>query len=112
MSKEICFAGARALVRKPLERLPQKQNCPFTVINFFSLPFRRSRNLHLRFCRSLVVQIRKDHAAATFQCSSTISHIGDEVFQCAEQKRTEPSLLSVGARVCAGFDQVSKKALD
>jgi hypothetical protein len=39
-------------------------------------------------------------------------HIGDEMFQCAEEKRTEPSLLAVGARVCASLDQVSEKALD
>jgi hypothetical protein len=39
-------------------------------------------------------------------------HIGGEMFQCAEEKRTEPSLLAVGAGVCTSLDQVSEKALD
>jgi hypothetical protein len=39
-------------------------------------------------------------------------HIGGEMFQCAEEKRTEPSLLAIGANVCASLDQVSEKALD
>jgi hypothetical protein len=34
------------------------------------------------------------------------------MFQRAEEKRTEPPLLAVGARVCASLDQVSEKALD
>jgi hypothetical protein len=60
----------------------------------------------------LIVQAREDHAAAAFQSPSTIVHIGDEMFQCAEEKRTEPSLLTVGPRVCTRLDQVSEKTLD
>ena len=41
-----------------------------------------------------------------------IVHIGDEMFQCAEEKRTEPSLFAVGARVRTSLDQISEKALD
>jgi hypothetical protein len=60
----------------------------------------------------LIVQVRKDHTAATFQCAPTIVHIGGEMFQCAEEKRTEPSFLAVGARVRTSLDEVSEKALD
>jgi thiamine monophosphate synthase len=60
----------------------------------------------------LIVQARKDHAPAAFQSSSTIVHIGGEMFQCAEKKRTEPPFLAVGASICASLDQVSEKALD
>jgi hypothetical protein len=60
----------------------------------------------------LIVQARKDHAAAAFQSPSMIVHIGDEMFQCAEEKRTEPSLFAVGARVRTSLDQISEKALD
>src|SRR5207249_8852629 len=112
MAEEVCFVGERALLREPIQRLPQKQGCPLTIVDFLRLPFRCSRNLRLRICSSLIVQAHKDHAAATFQSPSTIVHIGDEMFQCAEQKRTEPSLLAVGARVCTRLDQVSEKALD
>src|SRR5882724_3014395 len=100
MAKKICLAGERALLREAIQRLPQKQGCPFTVVDF------------LRLRSSLIVQAREDHAAAAFQSPSTIVHIGDEMFQCAEEKRTEPSLLTVGARVCTRLDQVSEKALD
>jgi hypothetical protein len=41
-----------------------------------------------------------------------IVHIGYEMFQCAEEKRTEPSLLAVGPRVRTRLDQISEKALD
>jgi hypothetical protein len=58
----------------------------------------------------LIVQARKDHAAAAFQSPSMIVHIGDEMFQCAEEKRTEPSLFAVGARVRTSLDQISEKA--
>jgi hypothetical protein len=34
------------------------------------------------------------------------------MFQCAEEKRTEPSFLAVGAGVCTRLDQISEKALD
>src|SRR5215510_2691072 len=112
MAEKVCFASERALLREPIERLPQKQGCPFAVIDFFSLPFRCSRNLRLCFCSSLIVQVRKDHAAAAFQSSSTIVHIGDEMFQGAEEKRTEASLFPVGPRVCTRLDQVSEKALN
>jgi hypothetical protein len=60
----------------------------------------------------LIVQALKNHAAAAFQSPSTIAHISDVVFQCTEEKRTEPSLLTVGPRVCTRLDQVSEKALD
>ena len=86
MANKVCFAGKRALLREPIQRLPQKQRCPFTVIDFLRLPFRCSRNLRLRLCGSLIVQVRKDHTAATFQCAPTIVHIGGEMFQCAEEK--------------------------
>ena len=112
MAKEVCFAGERALLREPIQRLPQKQGCPLTIVDFLRLPFRCSRNLRLRLCSSLIVQARKDHAAAAFQSPSTIVHIGGEMFQCAEEKRTEPSLLAVGPGVCTRLDQVSEKALD
>jgi thiamine monophosphate synthase len=39
-------------------------------------------------------------------------HIGGEMFQCAEEKRAEPSLLTVGASVRTRLDQVSEEALD
>src|SRR5213596_1758434 len=112
MAKEVCFAGERALLREPIQRLPQKQGCPLAIVDFFRLPFRCSRNLRLRLCGSLIVQARKDHAAAAFQSPSTIVHIGDEMFQRAEEKRTEPSLLTVSPRVRTSLDQVSEKALD
>jgi hypothetical protein len=60
----------------------------------------------------LIVQARQDHPAAAFQCAATIVRIGREMFQCAEEKRTEPSLLAVGARVRTSLDEVSEKALD
>ena len=112
MAKKVCFAGERALLREPIQRLPQKQGCPLTIVDFLRLPFRCSRNLRLRLCGSLIVQARKDHAAAAFQSPSTIVHIGGEMFQCAEEKRTEPSFLAVGARVRTSLDEVSEKALD
>ena len=55
---------------------------------------------------------REDHAAAAFQSPSTIVHIGGKVFQRAQKKRTEPSLLPIGPRVRAGLDQIGEKALD
>ena len=76
MAKNLCFAGERALFREPVQRLPQKQGCPFAVINFLFLPFSCPRNLCLRFCGSLIVQVCQDHTAATFQSPSTIAHIG------------------------------------
>src|SRR6476646_2102281 len=112
MGKKVCFAGERALLREPIQRLPQKQGSPLTIVDFLRLPFRCSRNLCLRLCSSLIVQARKDHPAAAFQSPSTIVHIGGEMFQCAEKKRTEPSLLTVGASVRPSLDQVSEKALD
>ena len=112
MAKEVCFAGERALLCEPIQRLAQKQRCPFTVVDFFRLPFRCSSNLCLRFCSGLIVQIRKNHASAAFKSASTIVHIGGEMFQCAEEKRTEPSLLTVGPHVSTRLDQVGEKALD
>src|SRR5258705_1812180 len=112
MAKKVCFAGERALLREPIQRLPQKQGCPLTIVDFLRLPFRCSGNLRLRLGGGLIVQARKDHTAAAFQSPSTIVHIGGEMLQCAEEKGTEPSLLAVGARVCASLDEVSKKALD
>src|SRR5205823_11127117 len=112
MAKKVCFAGECALFREPIQRLPQKQRCPLTIVDFLRLPFRCSRNLRLRFRSSLIVQGREDHAAAAFQSPSTIVHVGGEMFQCAEEKRTEPSLLAVGARVRTRLDQISEKALD
>src|SRR5882757_4371100 len=112
MTKKVCFASERALSGEPIQRLPQKQGCPFTIVDFLRLPFRCSRNLCLRLCSRFVVQALKNHAAAAFQSPSTIVHIGGEMFQCAEEKRTEPSLLTVGASVRTSLDQVSEKALD
>ena len=112
MAKKVCLAGERALLREPIEGLPQKQSCPLTIIDFLRLPLRFSCNLRFRFCRSVIVQVRKDHAAAAFQGTSTIVHIGGKVFQRAEKKRTEPPFLTVGARVRPSLDQVSEKALD
>ena len=112
MAKEVRLAGERALLREPIERLPQKQGCPLTVIDFLRLPLRFSCNLRLRFCSSLIVQVGQDHAAAAFQSATTIVHIGGKVFQGAQEKRTEPPLLSIGARVCTSLDQIGEKALD
>src|SRR6266481_8169207 len=112
MAKKVCLVGECELLREPIQRLPQKQGCPLTIVDFLRLPFRCSRNLRLRLCSSLIVQARKDDTAAPFQSPSTIVHIGGEMFQCAEEKRTEPSLLAIRAGVCASLDQVSEKALD
>src|ERR1700719_956662 len=111
MTEKICFAGERALLCEALQSLPQKQGCPFTVIDFLRLPFRCTRDLRLRLCCGLIVQACKDHAAAAFQSPSTIVHIGGEMFQCAEEKRTEPSLLAVGAGVSLRLDQGREKPL-
>src|SRR5262245_2470370 len=112
MAKQVGFAGERALLREPVQGLPQEQGCPLTIVDFLRLPFCCSRNLRLRFCSSLIVQALKDHVATAFQSPSTIAHVGDEVFQCAEEKRTKPSFLAVGPCVCTSLDQVSEKALD
>src|SRR4249919_641238 len=112
MAKKVCLAGERTLLRESIQCLPQKQGCPFTIVDFLRLPLCCSRDLRLRLCGSLIVQVRKDHTAAAFQSSSTIVHVGGEMFQCAEEKRTEPSFLAVGARVCTSLDEVSEKALD
>src|SRR6476646_9148819 len=106
MTKKVCFAAERALFLEPIQRLPQKQGCPLTIVDFLRLPLRCSRNLRLRLCGSLIVQARKDHAAAAFQSPSAIMHIGGEMFECAEEKGTEPSLLTVGAGICTSLDQV------
>src|SRR5262245_10855386 len=112
MAKQVCLAGERALLGEPIERLPQKQGCPLTVIDFLRLPLRFSRNLGLRLGSSLIVQVPQDHAAAAFQGPSTIVHVSSVVFQRAQQKRTEPPLLPIGARVRTSLDQISEKALD
>src|SRR6059058_3722138 len=112
MSKQVCFPREPTLFREPIQGLPQKQSCPLTVVDFFRLPFCFSCDLRLRFCRSLIVQVREDHPAAAFQCAPTIVHIGSEMFECAEEKRTEASLLAVSPHICASLDQVSEKTLD
>jgi len=112
MTKKVCFAGERAFLREPIQRLPQKQRCPLTIVDFLRLPFRCSCNLRLHLCGGLIIQVRQDHTAAAFQSPSTIVHIGGEVFQCAEEEGTEPSLLAVGARVRPSLDQIGEKALD
>jgi hypothetical protein len=106
--KKVCFAAERALLGEAIERLPQKQGCPLTVIGFLRLPFCFSCNLRLRLGGGLIGQARKEHAAATFQSPSTVVHIG-EMFPCAEEKRTEPSLFPIGARVRTSLGQVSEK---
>src|SRR5262245_34860501 len=112
MAKKICFAGERAFLRESIQRLPQEQGCPLTIVDFLGLPFRHSRNSRLRFCGSLIVQALKNHSAAAFQSPSTIVHIGCVMFQCSQEKRTKPTLLAVGTRVRASLDQISEKALD
>src|SRR5204862_3027775 len=111
MGEKLCFASERALLREPIQRLPQKQRCPLTVIDFLSLPFCCARNLRLHVCRGFIVQVLENYSAATFQSPSMIAHIRNEMFQCAEQKGTKPSLLPVGAGICTTLDQVSEKAL-
>src|SRR4029453_17074187 len=112
MAKQICFAGERALFSEPIQRLPQKQGCPLTIVDFLRLPLCCSRNLRLRFCGRLIVQALKNQAAAAFQSSSTITRISDVMFQRTEEKRTKPPLLAVGTRVRASLDEISEKALD
>src|ERR1700756_4157726 len=111
MAEKLCFASERALLREPIPRLSQKQRCPLTVINFLRLPFRCPRNLRFRLCRGFIVQVLENHSAATFQSPSTIAHVRNKMFQCAEKKGTKPSLLPVGAGICTTLDQVSEKAL-
>src|SRR5438067_4585659 len=111
MSEKLCFTSERALLREPIQCLPQKQRCPLTVIDFLGLQFCCSRNLRLGLCRGFIVQILENHSAATFQSSSTIAHVRDEMFECAEEKRTKSSLLPVGAGIRTTLYQVSEKAL-
>lgn len=40
-----------------------------------------------------------------------IARVSDEIFERAEEKRTEPPFLAIGVRITAVFDQVGKKAL-
>src|SRR5262245_26630638 len=112
MAKQVSFAGERAFLRESIQRLPQEQGCPLTIVDFLGLPFRRSRDLRLRFCGSLIVQALKNRSAAAFQSPSMIVYIGDVVFQHTEEKRTKPHLLAVVTRVRASLDQISEKALD
>jgi hypothetical protein len=112
MAKQICLTRERALLCESIKRLPQKQGCPLTVVDFLRLPFRFSRDLRLGFCGSLVIQVCQDHPAAAFQSQSTIMHIGGKVFQRAKKKRTKPSFLTIGACVRTSLDQISKEALD
>ena len=112
VNEKVGFAGECALLRESIQRLPQEQGCPLTIVDFLGLPFHCSRNLRLRFCSSLVVQVRQDYAAAAFQGPSTIVHIGGKVFQRAQEKRTEPPLLPIGAHVRTSLDQIGEKALD
>src|SRR5215472_15953140 len=112
MAEQVGLAGERALLREPIERLPQKQGCPLTVVDFVRLPLQLTRNLRFGLRSSLVVQVRQEHTAAAFQSPSMIVHIGGKVFQRAEEKRTEPSLLPIGARVRTSLDQICEKALD
>src|SRR4026209_244451 len=111
MAENLRFASERALLRETIQRLPQKQRCPLTVVNFLRLQFCCSRNLHLGLCGGFIVQVLENHSPATFQSPSTIAHVRDEMFQCAEEKGTKPSLLAIGVRIRASLDQVSEKAL-
>src|SRR5207247_5692519 len=64
-----------------------------------------------RPCTCIDVQLHQDHSAAAVQRLSPIADVRDERFQGANKKRTNPPLLSVGARVCASLDHVGEKAL-
>src|SRR3954469_22079432 len=108
MSKQVCFAREPTLFREPIQGLPQQQSCPLTVVDFFRLPFCFSGNLRLRFCGRLVVQVRVDQSPDACQCAHTIVNSGGEMFQCAEEKRTESSLLAVSPPICTTHDQVSE----
>src|SRR5262245_18656200 len=111
MAQELCFAGQGALLCKPIQRLPQKQCCPLTVVEFLCLPFCCSRDLGFRLCSRFIIQVLENHSAAAFQRPSVIAHVRDEMLQCTKQKGTKPSFLAIGAGICTSLDQVSEKPL-
>src|SRR5215470_12773566 len=112
MGKQVAFTGKPALLREPIQCLPQKQCCPLTIVDFLRLPLRRSRNLRFRLQGSLIIQALKNHSAAAFQSTPTIVDVRGVMFQCAKEKRAKPSFLTVSTRVGACLNQVSEKALD
>ena len=87
--------------------MSHKRGRPFAIINFIGLPFCSSRDLRLH----IVIQILYNHSAAAFQCVFAIASIRDEMFQCSEEKRTEPPFLPIGMHIPAILDQVGEKAL-
>ena len=109
--KQFRFAGQCTFLRETIQCLPQQGRRPLTVINFIGLPFRSSGDLRFGFGDGVIAQVLENYSAAAFQCPSAIASVRDEMFQCAEQKRTEPPFLPIGVCICAALDQMSEKAL-
>src|ERR1043166_5171740 len=57
------------------------------------------------------VQLHQQGTAAAFLCAVTVTRVRQEMFQRAEKKRTKAPLLSIGARIGAGLDQMGEKPL-
>ena len=58
-----------------------------------------------------LIQLHRQETAAALLRAVIVTRVRQKVFQGAEEKRTEPSFLSIRARVGTGLDEVSEKAL-
>src|SRR5439155_15684455 len=96
-----CFASKNALLRKPSERLPEQRLSPFAIVNSIRLPAFVARDLIFRFRNGRLIERLADFSAAPPLRLLAIARISDEMFQRAEEKGTEASLLAISPEVGA-----------
>src|SRR5439155_13201244 len=97
----LVFSRQRAFLGQTIQRLPEQRLCPFTFVNAFSTPGLQAHGSCVRLGDRGRVERPEDHASAALLSPVVRAGVGHEMFERAEQKGAEASLIWIGSGIGA-----------
>ena len=109
--EQVRFASKSALLRKASERLPEQRLSPFAIVNSIRPPAFVARDLVFRFRNGRLIEWLADFSAAPPLRLLAIARMSDEMFERAEEKGAETSLLAISPEAGAIPNKFGEKSL-
>src|SRR5262249_47355793 len=101
LPEQFIFSSQRAFLGQPIKRCTKQRLRPLTFVNALSTPSLRAHNSCVRLSDGGSVEPPQNPASAALPPAVVSAHVSHKMFERAEQKGTEPSLLRIGFGISA-----------
>src|SRR5215468_3256288 len=101
LREQFIFSGQRAFLGEPVKRCAKQRLRPLTFVDAFGTPGLGARGSCVHLGDGSRVERPKDHAPTSLLPPVVSARVGHEMFERAEQKGTEASLIWIGTGISA-----------